>query len=136
MISGHGNDNHGCGEFCATEHRFALDGGAAHVKRQLLAATDAATGCAETVDAGTTPSEFGTWLYGRDGWCNGRDVIPWVVDVSADVLRGGANTSATLTYDALWCSAVGNCSAPSPGPPSTWSQAAPVAMVSVYVVLS
>ena len=55
------------------------------------------------------------------------------------------NFSATLTYSAVWCRMppgnatyeVGelNCSAPDPGPSSTWSQAAPVMMVSVYIVL-
>ena len=39
-ISGHGNDNTGCGEFCATEHRFSVNAQPAHVKRQLLPITD------------------------------------------------------------------------------------------------
>ena len=39
-ISGHGNDNNGCGEFCATEHRFSVNAQPAHVKRQLLPITD------------------------------------------------------------------------------------------------
>ena len=74
VISGHGNDNHGCGEFCATEHRFSVNGQPPHVKRQLLPVTDQELGCAEEVDSGVTPNEYGTWLYGRDGWCNGREV--------------------------------------------------------------
>ena len=149
VITGHGNDNHGCGEFCATEHRFSINGHAPVVKQSLLPATNQQLGCAEEVDSGVTPNEYGTWLYGRDGWCNGRHVIPWVADVSEQVYAGiygrEGNFSATLSYSAVWCrlplgntSVEGgplNCSAPDPGPSSTWSQAAPVMMVSVYVVL-
>ena len=92
-------------------------------------------GCAEEVDTGVVPNEYGTWLYGRDGWCNGREVAPWVVDVTAD-LRTAPRANATLTYTALWCANATVCAPPDPGPPSAWSQAAPVAMVSVYLVFS
>ena len=61
IITGHGNDNHGCGEFCATEHRFVVNRHAALIKRQLLPATDAQLGCAEAVDSGVVPNEYGTW---------------------------------------------------------------------------
>lgn len=37
------------------------------------------------VEEGVEPNEHGTWLYGRDGWCDGQDVHPWLADVSADL---------------------------------------------------
>lgn len=95
-----------------------------------------------------TPNEYGTWLYGRDGWCNGRPVQPFVADVtdlvyggseiaehgvSASVARGAPRT-LRLEYSAVWCSAPGTCAPPDPGPPSTWAQAPPVMMVSVFLV--
>ena len=100
-ITGHGNDNNGCGEFCATEHRFSVNAQPAHVKRQLLPITDPQLGCADEVDTGVTPNEYGTWLYGRNGWCNGREVVPWVVDLSDDI--GLAGESALIATDGLPC---------------------------------
>ena len=139
VITGHGNDNHGCGEFCATEHRFQLGDSAAVTKENLLPVTHQQIGCAEHVDEGVTPNEYGTWLFGRDGWCNGKPVTPFVADVSGLIPweDAGANgtTRVTLEYSAVWCTAPGECAPPDPGPPSTWQQAAPVMMVAVYVVI-
>jgi hypothetical protein len=100
-ITGHGNDNNGCGEFCATEHRFSVNAQPAHVKRQLLPITDPQLGCADEVDTGVTPNEYGTWLYGRNGWCNGREVVPWVVDLSDDI--GLTGEAALIATDGLPC---------------------------------
>ena len=49
-------------------------------------------GCADQVLQGSEPNEHGTWLYGRDGWCDGQNVRPWVVDVTADVTIGALNS--------------------------------------------
>lgn len=46
-------------------------------------------GCADLVKTGVEPNEHGTWLYGRNGWCDGRNVFPWVVDVTKQVKRSG-----------------------------------------------
>ena len=46
-------------------------------------------GCANRVSDGVVPNEHGTWLYGRDGWCCGKDVVPWVVDITDQVDIGG-----------------------------------------------
>lgn len=56
------------------------------------------TGCADTVNQGTIPNEHGTWLYGRGGWCDGRNVFPWVVDITSQVLNGTTNT---ISYKGL-----------------------------------
>ena len=53
-------------------------------------------GCAERVREGVVPNEHGTWLYGRDGWCDGQEVTPWVVDITQQVTFGGATN--TIRY--------------------------------------
>lgn len=42
-------------------------------------------GCANQVLTGVEPNEHGTWLYGRNGWCDGRNVFPWVIDITQQV---------------------------------------------------
>ncbi|KXJ29739.1 uncharacterized protein LOC110241053 [Exaiptasia diaphana] len=83
-ITGHGSDNNGCAEFCITSHHFIING-----KPNVRVFKNAATamGCANRVEKGVTPNEHGTWLYGRDGWCPGQDVVPWVVDVTDQVIK-------------------------------------------------
>ena len=83
-----------------------------------------------------TPTQrYGTWLYGRDGWCNGRPVTPWSADVTKATVPG---ETVTLSYRALYCT-IGpheggyECNTPDPGPPSTWSQSPPVMMPAIYV---
>lgn len=31
-------------------------------------------GCADKVPQGSVPNEHGTWMYGRNGWCDGQEV--------------------------------------------------------------
>jgi len=126
VITGHGSDNHNCGEFCATTHHFTLNSGKEYVKNNSLPLTNPNTGCADLVPSGVTPNEYGTWLYGRDGWCNGRKVFPWVVDLTHDVVLDGTNY---LHYRGLF-----NGSNPDPGPPPTWRQAPPVMMIQTFLV--
>ncbi len=40
---------------------------------------------------GVEPNEHGTWLYGRDGWCDGQDVKQWVIDVTSQVSDSPGN---------------------------------------------
>ena len=37
----------------------------------------------------------GTWFLGRDGWCDGQNVRPWVTDVTAQLLPPPALNNAT-----------------------------------------
>lgn len=48
---------------------------------------------------GGLPNNYGTWFYGRDGWCNGRDVAPLSWDVSADLAPPGHDN--VLAYRSL-----------------------------------
>ncbi len=96
-LTGHGfgveADN--CAEFCDHTHHFDVNG-REFVKAHPVAGT--ATGCQEQVDEGVVPNQFGTWPFGRGGWCPGLDVKPWVADVT-EALRPGENV---ITYRGLF----------------------------------
>jgi len=97
IITGHGNDAQGCGEFCASEQTFSVNGGPACTASFPTAGTD--DGCADRVGtAGSLPNQAGTWTYGRNGWCPGLAVDPLVWDISADVIPGAENQ---IDYQAL-----------------------------------
>ena len=93
-ITGHGSDNNQCGEFCVTSHHFVVN--VNHTNSEIFKKAGTATGCAERVPEGVVPNEHGTWLYGRDGWCDGQEVTPWVVDITQQVTFGGATN--TIRY--------------------------------------
>ena len=86
-ISGHGfgADTENCAEFCNHTHHFTVNG-TEFVKDHPE--VDDTEGCAAQVADGTTPNQFGTWFYGRGGWCPGKEVAPWVVDVTHLVVPG------------------------------------------------
>jgi hypothetical protein len=46
-----------------------------------------------------TPNQYGTWWFGRGGWCPGQQVDPFVVDITADAPPG---QTVELTYRALF----------------------------------
>lgn len=41
------------------------------------------------VREGVEPNEHGTWQYGRDGWCDGQNVKPWVVEITRNLYPAG-----------------------------------------------
>lgn len=92
VLSGHGwgAEVENCAEFCNHEHEFTVNGGATYVKDHPEAGT--AYGCAEQVSDGVVPNQYGTWIYGRGGWCPGLEVAQWVVDITDDVTLGAENT--------------------------------------------
>ncbi|XP_077988926.1 uncharacterized protein LOC144443344 [Glandiceps talaboti] len=93
VITGHGSDENGCGEFCPTSHHFVVNGNVTNNKTFDIAGSP--LGCADNVPTGVEPNEHGTWLYGRDGWCDGRQVDPWVIDITEQVQKQATNT---VTY--------------------------------------
>jgi cysteine-rich repeat protein len=98
-ITGHGwgQNAENCAEFCDTTHEISVNGHAPHVKDAPLAGTD--DGCAQQVVNGNIPNQYGTWPLGRDGWCPGLDVKPWVVDITSEVNLTGSNT---ISYEGLY----------------------------------
>lgn len=89
-ITGHGSDNNNCAEFCITSHHFVINN--KHKNTRIFDTAGTATGCADKVTEGSEPNEHGTWLYGRDGWCDGQNVSPWVEDVTQQVNIGEINS--------------------------------------------
>ena len=55
--------------------------------------------CADMVDEGVVPGQWGNWTPGRAGWCPGLPVQPWTVDVTSEVTMGQENT---LEYRGLF----------------------------------
>lgn len=96
IISGHGQTgDYTCAEFCRTDHIFTV--GEATYETELTNA-GVTQGCENLVPEGVVPNQAGTWWYGRNGWCPGQEVHPWVEDVTADVTPGG---TTEVTYQAL-----------------------------------
>ena len=98
LISGHGGDSKtGCAEFCNHQHEFTI-AGTAHLQEYPGAGTEA--GCRDNgIPEQMTPNQWGTWWLGRGGWCPGQPVVPFVVDVTADVPAGG---TASVAYRGLY----------------------------------
>lgn len=94
VISGHGQVSPGnCAEFCSTEHHFYVNG-TDNVRELDNAGT--ATGCMDMVSEGVVPNQYGTWWYGRSGWCPGWQVPVVTLDVTDQVTPG---STATLDYE-------------------------------------
>ncbi len=90
IISGHGMESPGnCAEFCVTSHHFFVNGTENVV---TLSDADAQYGCMDQVDQGTVANQYGTWWYGRSGWCPGKEVPFQVIDITDQVTIGGSNT--------------------------------------------
>ncbi|XP_072109517.1 uncharacterized protein [Mobula birostris] len=90
VITGHGSDENGCGEFCVTSHHFVIN--AVFNNSRTFDNAGTSLGCADKVSEGVIPNEHGTWLYGRNGWCDGQDVAPWISDVTKQVNMIGLNS--------------------------------------------
>lgn len=97
LITGHGfgADTANCAEFCDHQHMFVVNG---ETFEKTHPEAGSSQGCVEQIDRGTVPNQYGTWPYGRGGWCPGADVVPFVADVTEAVVPG---TSALLDYYAL-----------------------------------
>uniref|UniRef100_UPI00398F59E3 uncharacterized protein n=1 Tax=Pristiophorus japonicus TaxID=55135 RepID=UPI00398F59E3 len=90
VITGHGSDENGCGEFCVTSHHFVIND--LFNNSRIFDNAGTSLGCADKVSEGVVPNEHGTWLYGRNGWCDGQDVAPWRKDVTKQVNMDGINS--------------------------------------------
>lgn len=96
FITGHGNGSEqaNCAEFCPFESVFVVNG-TAYEKDHPDAATN--DGCLLQVGKGVVPNQYGSWPFGRAGWCPGLDVTPWVKEVTGSLVSG-ENTVAFEAY--------------------------------------
>jgi len=97
VVTGHGFGStwENCAEFCNSEHEFSVNGTAF---TESHPEADENEGCFDRVDQGVVPNQFGTWPFGRAGWCPGWDVKPWVQDVSGALVSG----ENQIAYRALY----------------------------------
>ncbi|CAG6013954.1 unnamed protein product [Menidia menidia] len=99
VITGHGSDENGCGEFCVTSHHFLTNG--VFNNTRVFDSAGTALGCTMRVRGGAVPNEHGTWLYGRGGWCDGLQVDPWRTDITRQLDMSGLQSN-TVVYFGLF----------------------------------
>ena len=80
-ITGHGfnRDQANCAEFCDHEHHYYLNGFHAYEWHPIVGDSQ---GCEKEVDRGVVANQFGSWPFGRAGWCAGQDVKQWTYDIT------------------------------------------------------
>ncbi len=97
VISGHGSSPADqCAEFCNHQHEFTVNG-ATHLAEFPEAKLN--EGCVSELKNGATPNQWGTWWFGRGGWCPGQQVNPIVFDVTTEATAG---QDATILYRGLF----------------------------------
>ncbi|MDP6143211.1 MAG: peptide-N-glycosidase F-related protein, partial [Candidatus Marinimicrobia bacterium] len=106
-ITGHGWGSAGCyncAEFCNSKHIFTVNGGTYEFDTSYPEAGDGDY-CMEleTIVQGVIPNQYGTWGFGRAGWCPGMDVTPFITDITEYVEIGDDNI---MDYEA--CRVSGN----------------------------
>jgi peptide-N-glycosidase F-like protein len=100
-ITGHGMQSPGnCAEFCNTDHHFYVNG-----TDNVIDFGDTIGdqyGCMAQIADGTVPNQYGTWWYGRGGWCPGKHVDLTMTDITEQVDVGQDNT---FDYDGFYLGA-------------------------------
>ena len=96
FITGHGNGSEqaNCAEFCRFESVFTVNGSNFEIDFNNAGSSE---GCFEKVNDGVVPNQYGSWPYGRAGWCPGQDVKLIKIDVT-DALASGENTFSYAAY--------------------------------------
>ncbi len=95
-ITGHGQSSEeaNCAEFCQFESVFSVNGKDFEINFDNAGTSD---GCFEEVKNGVVPNQYGSWPYGRAGWCPGKDVSLIEIDVT-EALVSGENTFSYAAY--------------------------------------
>ena len=95
-ITGHGNGSEeaNCAEFCQFESVFTVNGQDFEIDFNKAGTS---YGCFDEVKNGTVPNQYGSWPYGRAGWCPGKDVKLIEIDVT-EALVSGENTFSYAAY--------------------------------------
>ncbi len=90
-ITGHGNgsETENCAEFCKFESIFYVNDVPFSTKFDNAGTS---LGCFNKVTKGVVPNQYGSWPFGRAGWCPGQDVKPINIDITEHVNPGEKNT--------------------------------------------
>ena len=72
IISGHGSDDNGCGEFCSKYYDLKING--TGISQKQLWKSDCGLN--------DISPQTGTWLYDRANWCPGQIVYPILHDIT------------------------------------------------------
>ena len=98
-ITGHGfqQDDANCAEFCDHQHHYYMG---PHHTYEWHPIVYSNTGCENEISNGVVANQFGSWPYGRAGWCAGQDVKQWTYDITSWVDMNGQNNE--LTYRGLF----------------------------------
>jgi hypothetical protein len=96
-LTGHGlTDAYNCAEFCDHQHTFSVGGESYLASHPEMGSIE---GCLDQIDNGTVPNQYGTWWYERSSWCPGKQVDPWIFDITDQVTPG---ETATISYSTNW----------------------------------
>lgn len=95
-ITGHGfgKDNANCAEFCDHQHYYFMDSYQTYEWHPIVYDNE---GCENEVENGVVANQFGSWPFGRAGWCAGQDVKQWTYDITSWVDNSTGNSNH-LTY--------------------------------------
>jgi hypothetical protein len=90
-ITGHGNGSEAenCAEFCKFESVFYVNDTPFSTKFNNAGTS---LGCYNLVSEGVVPNQYGSWPFGRAGWCPGQDVKLINIDITEIVIPGKTNT--------------------------------------------
>ncbi len=99
-ITGHGfgQDNQNCAEFCNHEHHYSMNG---YSTAELHPIANSNDGCKQLVGEGVVANQYGSWPYGRAGWCPGQDVKQWRYDITSWSDMTGSSLN-NLQYQGLF----------------------------------
>jgi hypothetical protein len=89
-ITGHGNGSEAanCAEFCPFESVFYVNG---TPFKTLFDNAGTSLGCYDLVAEGVVPNQYGSWPFGRAGWCPGQDAKLITIDITSAVIPGSEN---------------------------------------------
>ena len=95
-ITGHGfgKDNANCAEFCDHQHYYTMGSNQIYEWHPIVYNNE---GCENEVRNGVVANQFGSWPFGRAGWCAGQDVKQWTYDIT-DWVDNSTDNNNHLIY--------------------------------------
>ncbi len=95
-ITGHGfnQDTANCAEFCDHQHYYTMGSHQTYEWHPIVYSSE---GCENEINNGVVANQFGSWPFGRAGWCAGQDVKQWRYDIT-DWVDNSTDNNNHLTY--------------------------------------